>query len=88
VSNELRLKKQLSTQHTKQLAHPHVSRRTGEMTASFLLTINKRPMKEAVEFRVDVVAASHVTMTLLLSLSSSLDTLIHPTCLINVLNLK
>lgn len=60
MSNKLRLKKQLSTQHIKQLAHPHVSRRTGEMTAGFLLTISKRPLKDAVEFRVDVVAASHV----------------------------
>jgi len=51
----------LSTQHTKQLAHPQVSRRTGEMTAWYLLAINKRPMKDDVEFRVDVVAANHVT---------------------------
>jgi len=61
VSKKLRLKKQLSTQHTKQLAHPQVSRRTGEMTAWYLLAINKRPMKDDVEFRVDVVAANHVT---------------------------
>ena len=42
---------------------PRYGRGVGFMggTAWFLLTIKKRPMKQAVEFSVDIVAASHVT---------------------------
>lgn len=57
----LRVKKQLSIGHTTEPGTAGSSTLSGEIEARVGVSVKKRPMKWAVEQRVDIVAAGHMT---------------------------